>query len=87
MAVLIPVYLYHYGPTNFLYFCDVAILMTLVAVWIESPLLISAALIGIFLPQMLWVLDFFCEVGNWMGLFAPPGRQFVGLTGYMFNGV
>jgi hypothetical protein len=21
MAVLIPVYWYHYGPTNFLYFC------------------------------------------------------------------
>jgi hypothetical protein len=76
MAVLIPVYLYHYGPTNFLYFCDVAIVMTLIAVWIECPLLISAALVGIFLPQMLWVVDFFCE------LFGFP---LTGLTGYMFH--
>ena len=26
-AVLIPIYLRNYGPTNFLYFCDVALLM------------------------------------------------------------
>jgi hypothetical protein len=34
MAVLIPVYWWHYGPTNFLYFCDVALLLTLVGVWV-----------------------------------------------------
>ena len=76
MAVLVPVYLYHYGPTNFLYFCDVAILMTLVAIWVESPLLFSAALVGIFVPQMLWVIDFFAEV---------LGFHLTGLTGYMFH--
>ena len=37
MAVLIPVYWYYYGPTNFLYFCDVALILTLVAIWIEKP--------------------------------------------------
>ena len=36
MAVLIPVYWINYGPTNFLYFCDVALLITLYAVWAES---------------------------------------------------
>jgi hypothetical protein len=41
MAVLIPVYWAHYGPTNFLYFCDVALLLTLVGVWTESARLIS----------------------------------------------
>ena len=49
MAVLIPVYLKNYGPTNFLYFCDVVAIMTILAIWIESPLLLSAALIGSFL--------------------------------------
>ena len=29
MAVLVPVYWHHYGPTNFLYFCDVALFLTL----------------------------------------------------------
>jgi len=76
MAVLIPVYLYHYGPTNFLYFCDVAAVMTLIAVWLESPLLASAALVGIFVPQMVWVVDFFAE------LFGIP---LTGLTKYMFD--
>jgi len=33
MAVLVPVYLRNYGPTNFLYFCDVALIITLVGVW------------------------------------------------------
>jgi len=37
MAVLVPVYWTHYGPTNFLYFCDLALILTLVGVWAESP--------------------------------------------------
>ena len=28
VAVLVPVYWHHYTPLNFLYFCDVALLMT-----------------------------------------------------------
>jgi hypothetical protein len=76
MAVLIPVYLYHYGPTNFLYFCDVAAVMTLVALWWPSSLLASAALVGIFLPQLLWMADFFAEL---------TGGHLTGLTGYMFD--
>src|ERR1700737_1543545 len=63
-AVLIPVYLRNYGPTNFLYFCDVTAIMTVIGIWIESPLLLSAPLVGIFLPQMLWVLDFFFELSG-----------------------
>jgi hypothetical protein len=76
MAVLIPVYLKNYGPTNFLYFCDVAAIMTVAAIWIESPLLLSAALVGIFLPQMLWVLDF---------LAVLFGGKITGMTKYMFE--
>lgn len=47
MAVLIPVYWKTYGPTNFLYFCDIALIMTLFALWLESALLVSAAAVGI----------------------------------------
>jgi hypothetical protein len=46
MAVLVPVYLRNYGPTNFLYFCDVALIITLVGIWIESPLLVSMCAVG-----------------------------------------
>lgn len=76
MAVLIPVYWYYYGPTNFLYFCDVALILTLVAIWIHSSLLVSMSLVGIAVPQAVWVIDF---LGTAMGF------PVVGMTAYMFE--
>jgi hypothetical protein len=76
MAVLIPVYWYWYGPTNFLYFCDVATILTLVGIWIESPLLVSMCAIGILAPQALWIVDF---LGHLVGL------SLTGMTDYMFQ--
>ena len=58
MLVLVPFYWQAYGPTNFLYFCDVSLFLTLVALWTESPLLASIPAVGIVVPQLLWVLDF-----------------------------
>jgi hypothetical protein len=77
MAVFVPVYWHYYGPTNFLYFCDVALIITLVGVWIESPLLISMCTVGILAPQALWVVDF---LGNIVGI------KITGMTDYMFDG-
>ncbi|MBI3822571.1 MAG: hypothetical protein HY289_07820 [Planctomycetes bacterium] len=82
MAVLLPIYLKNYGASNFLYFCDVAAIMTLVAIWLESPLLLSAALVGIFLPQMLWVADFLVEVA---GRLLGRGWHLTSMTKYMFD--
>jgi hypothetical protein len=76
MAALVPVYLYHYGSTNFFYFCDVALILTLIGIWLESPLLLSMPTVGIFLPQMLWVADF---LGNCIG------HPVTGSTNYMFQ--
>lgn len=76
MAVLIPVYWYHYGASNFLYFCDVALLITLVGVWRESPFLISMPAVGIIGIQSIWVADF---VANFLGM------TFLGMTDYMFD--
>ena len=75
MAVLVPVYWANYGPTNFLYFCDVALLITLVAVWSEGALLVSMCAVGIIGSQPLWVIDF---LSNLVGL------PLTGLTDYMF---
>lgn len=76
MAVLVPVYWSFYGPTNFLYFCDVALILTLIGVWREDPFLISMCAVGILLPQTLWVADF---VGS------AAGAPLTGMTAYMFN--
>ena len=76
LAVMIPVYWVNYGPTNFLYFCDVALLLTLVGIWREDALLISLPAVGILLPQVLWCTDFLVQ------LF---GGKMTGMTGYMFD--
>ena len=76
VIVLVPYYLYCYGPTNFLYYCDVAVLMALIAVWREDSLWASMPAVGILVPQALWMIDFVA------GLF---GRQVVGMTAYMFD--
>ena len=76
MAVLVPNYWMNYGPTNFLYFCDVALFFTLAALWLESPLLASMPAIGILLPQTFWCVDYLA------GLF---GIRVFGMTGYMFD--
>jgi hypothetical protein len=76
LAVLIPYYLQAYGPTNFLYFCDVALLMAFIALWTESPLWASMPAVGILLPQSLWCADF---------LAGLVGRHLTGMSAYMFN--
>lgn len=76
LAVLIPVYWANYGPTNFLYFCDVALLLALVGIWRENPLLVSLPAVGILIPQALWCLDFAVEL---------CGGTLTGMTGYMFD--
>lgn len=76
MAVLIPVYWANYGPTNFVYFCDVALLLTLVGVWTENRLLVSMSAVGILLPQALWCVDFAVQL---------TGHKFTGMTAYMFD--
>lgn len=76
MCVLIPFYWSAYGPTNFLYFCDIALFLTLWGMWRESATLISAAAVGILLPQVIWVADFMA---------TAAGYPILGMTEYMFR--
>jgi hypothetical protein len=76
LAVLLPVYLHTYGPANFLWFCDAALILTVAGMWLESPLLISMCAVGILLPQCLWLADFGSNL---------LGFHFLNLTSYMFD--
>ena len=76
VVVLVPIYWVNYGPANFLYFCDLALLVTLAAIWLESPLLASMPTVGILAPQALWVADLFANM---------LGHPIVGMTDYMFD--
>jgi len=75
-AVTVPYYWRTYGPGNFLFFCDIALLLTLVGMWLESSLLISMQAVAILLPQMIWVVDFADHLA---------GVKMLGVTDYMFN--
>jgi hypothetical protein len=76
MFVLVPVYWTSYGPTNFLYFCDAALFLTLISVWTGNTLPASMAAVGILLPQFVWCIDFLAEC---------MGFHLTGMTGYMFD--
>ena len=77
VTVLVPCYWVTYSPWNFLYFCDIALLVTAVAIWIESPLLVSTQAVAITLPQTLWVVDFLCRL--------IAGVHITGVTAYMLD--
>ncbi len=76
VAVLVPYYWMEYGPTNFLFYCDVALFLGVAAVWTEKPIFASLAAVGITIPQLLWQLDF---LGSVFGL------PLTGMTSYMFD--
>jgi hypothetical protein len=77
LCVLVPVYWLHWGPRNFLWFSDIALIVTAVALWRESSLLAGMMTLAIALPELAWNVDFFGRL--------LTGRSFLGLAGYMFD--
>ena len=59
---IVPVYLVHYGAANFLWFSDIALILTGVALWEESRLLASMMAVGVLLPELLWNVSFFARL-------------------------
>jgi hypothetical protein len=76
MAILFPIYLHYYGPTNFLYVCDVSMMLTLIGIWPENRLMISMCGVGILVLQTAWLVDFLVNLG---------GVSLTGVTDYMFD--
>jgi hypothetical protein len=77
VAIVVPSYWVTYSPWNFLYFCDIALLVTTMAIWIESPLLVSMQAVAITVPQLLWVVDFLFRL--------IAGVHITGVTSYMLD--
>jgi hypothetical protein len=76
VAALVPVYCHYYGPTILLYFCNIALLLALLAIWSENALLISMCAVGMVIPQAIWVIDF---------VSVAIGFPLAGMTSYMFD--
>lgn len=77
VAVLVPVYWVHWGPGNFLWFSDIALVAMVVALWAESPLIASMTAVATTLPEIAWNTDFFGRL--------LTGHHVVGLSSYMFD--
>src|SRR5262249_28101834 len=77
VCFLVPIYWRRYGPVNFLWFSDIALLVTMPALWLESPLIASMMAVAVTLPGLAWKLDFF--------VWLTTGASFMGLRSYIFD--
>ena len=67
--------LHFYGPLNYLWFCDIALLMCFVGVWTENRLLLSMCALSSLGPATIWSVDLFLR--------AMTGQWFIGMASYM----
>jgi hypothetical protein len=77
VCVLIPIYWRQYGPANFLWFSDIALLVMVAALWMENALLASMMAVSIVALEAVWNIDFFIRLAT--------GQSFIGLSAYMFD--
>ena len=76
-VVTIAVYAVKYPPGNFLWFSDIALVLTVPALWLESGLLAGMMAVGVLIPEAFWNIGY---IGR-----LCTGKRLSGLTDYMFD--
>src|ERR671918_2817279 len=76
VAFLVPYYWHHYGWQNFFWLSDVALFLTVFALWRTSRLLISMMAVGVLPLELYWNIDFFMRINT--------GIEVGGVARYMF---
>lgn len=77
VCALVPIYWRQYGPANFLWFSDIALLVLVPALWLENELLVSMMAIAVVFFEALWNVDFFVRL--------LTGKSLISLSAYMFD--
>lgn len=77
VGIIVAVYARKYPPANFLWFSDIALLGSVVALWLENSLLASMMALAVLLPDIAWNLSYFVQL--------MTGKGVPGLTDYMFD--
>jgi len=77
LAIYLPAYAITYGFANFLFLCNIAVMMACAGLWRGSALLLSSAALSSLVVDPVWTLDFV-----WRLLL---GRHLVGGTEYMWD--
>ena len=73
VMVIVPAYWVHHGPSNLLWFSDIALIVMVFALWMQNRLLASMMAIAVLLPEMVWMLGFF------------SGGHLFSIAAYMFD--
>jgi hypothetical protein len=71
------IYWQRYGPRNFLWFSDIALIGAVPAMWLESALVSGTLACMVLLPELLWNVDYVLRIAL--------KRRITGLTEYMFD--
>ena len=77
VAVTVVVYSVKYPLGNFLWFSDIALVLTVPALWFESGLLAGMMTLCILLPEVFWNISYFGRL--------LTRKRLAGLTDYMFD--
>ena len=59
LAVILPTYAVWWGWRNFLWFSDIALITTGVALWLDNSLLASMMALAVLVPELLWTASYF----------------------------
>jgi hypothetical protein len=77
VALVVPFYWRNYGLANFLWFSDIALIVTVVALWTENRLLVSTMTVTVLLFEIVWNVAYFGRL--------LTGYRFGGMVEYMFD--
>lgn len=77
VVVIVLIYWRHRGPANFLWLSDVAFLLLVPGLWLESSAIVSLVACMVFFAEMLWSVSFFGHL-----LHLP---RVTGIADYMFD--
>lgn len=73
VCIIVPIYWRDHGPSNFLWFSDIALISLVAALWLEDALIPSMMALGALPFEIMWIIDF------------TLGGQLTGIAAYMFE--
>ncbi len=78
LAVWVPAYAHYWGPQDFLYICNVAVVLTCAGLWFGNSLLLSSQAVSTVVIGTLWGIDVIWSA-------ATHGHFLIGGTEYMWD--
>lgn len=75
--ILVPIYVVHYGVQNLLWLSDISFIVTAIALWFHTSLLMSIVCVILLPLELMWNIGFFYQL--------LTGHSIFGIGDYMFD--